>query len=154
MEQTITISEQMYGSLKRQAERNREPLEALIETWLRQHLDIEIYPELEWREGPGGWRVGIKGTAIDVYTVVGYSLAGYGAEEIAGELLPRLTLRQVRTALNYYAEHPDEIDSILAKSETGISKARLYRALGPTDYYKLTGSPASFLSVNELVDYK
>ncbi|MCD6553035.1 MAG: DUF433 domain-containing protein [Anaerolineae bacterium] len=149
MERTITISEQVYGSLKRQAERNQEPLEALVETWLRQHLDIELYPELEWREGPGGWRVGIKRTAIDVYTVVGYSLAGYSAEEIARELLPRLTLKQVRAALNYYANHPDEIDSILNESETETSKARLCRALGPTDYCKLTGLPGSSSSIDE-----
>ncbi len=149
MERTITISEQIYGSLKRQAERTQEPLEALVETWLRQHLDIELYPELEWREGPGGWRVGIKGTAIDVYTVVGYSQAGYSAEDIARELLPRLTLKQVRTALNYYADHPEEIDHILAESEAVTSKARLYRALGPTDYYKITGLTESHSSINE-----
>ena len=61
MERTITVSEHVYAALKRQAARTRQSLDALVENWLRQHLDLERYPELEWREGPGGWRVGVKG---------------------------------------------------------------------------------------------
>jgi len=92
MERTITLSEQVYLALQRQATRSRESINALVESWLKQHLDLERYPELEWCEGPGGWRVGVKGTAIDVYTVVGYSQAGYSSRETARELPPRLWL--------------------------------------------------------------
>jgi uncharacterized protein (DUF433 family) len=94
-------------------------------------------------QGPGGWRVGIKGAVIDVYTIVGYSRAGYSPQEIADELLPRLSPEQVRAALRYYAEYPDEVDQILAESETEAVKAGLYRALGPTCYRRLGGLPAS-----------
>jgi uncharacterized protein (DUF433 family) len=141
MERTITVSEHVYAALQRQAEQTHQSLDTLAENWLRQHLDLERYPELEWRQGPGGWRVGIKGTAIDVYTVVGYSQAGYSPQEIASELLPRLSPEQVRAALRYYAEYPDEIEQILAESETEASKARLYRSLGPEAYRRLTGLP-------------
>jgi len=95
------------------------------------YLDLERYPELEWHQGPGGWRVGIKSSAIDVYTVIGYSCAGYTPQEIADDLLPRLSAEQVQAALRYYAQYPDEIDQILSESETEASKAQLYRALGP-----------------------
>ena len=139
MERTITVSEPVYAALQRRAEHSHTPLDTLAENLLRQHLDLERYPDLEWRQGPGGWRVGIKDTAIDVYTVVGYSHAGYSPQEIAGELLPRLSLDQVRTALRYYAEYPDEIDQILAESETEASKAQIYRTLGPKAYRRLTG---------------
>jgi uncharacterized protein (DUF433 family) len=141
MERTITVSEHVYAALQRQAEQTHQSLDTLAENWLRQHLDLERYPELEWRQGPGGWRVGIKGTAIDVYTVVGYSQAGYSPQKIASELLPRLSPEQVRAALRYYAEYPDEIDQILAESETEASKARLYRSLGTEIYRRLTGLP-------------
>ena len=103
-------------------------------------MDIERYPDLEWRQGPGGWRVGIRDTAIDVYTIVGYTYAGYSPQEIASELLPQLSLEQVRAALHYYAEYPDEIDQVLSESETEFSKARLYRTLGPEAYHRLTGT--------------
>jgi uncharacterized protein (DUF433 family) len=139
MEHTITLSEQVYLALQRQASRSRKPLDTLVESWLRQHLDLERYPELEWRQGPGGWRVGIKDTVVDVYTVVGYSRAGYSPQEIVAELLPRLSLEQVRAALRYYAEYPDEIDQALAEGEAEPVKARLYRSLGSAGYHRLTG---------------
>ncbi|MBU0705529.1 MAG: hypothetical protein KKC18_16895 [Chloroflexi bacterium] len=55
-------------------------MDALAESWLKQRLDLGRYPELKWRYGPGGWRVGIGDTAIDVYTVVGYSQIGYSPQ--------------------------------------------------------------------------
>ena len=141
MEHAITLSEETYAALQRQAARSHQSPDRLAEDWLKQHLDLERYPELEWREGPGGWRVGIKGTAIDVYTIVGYSRAGYSPQEIAGDPLPRLSLDQVGAALRYYAEYSDEIDRILADTETEAAQTQLKRALGPTAYHRLTGSP-------------
>ncbi len=139
MERTITVSEQLYTALQRQATRSRKPIDALVENWLKQHLDLDRYPELEWRQGAGSWRVGVKGAVVDVYTIVGYSHAGYNPQEIAAELLPRLSLEQVRAALRYYAEYPDEVDQILAEGKTEAVKAGLYRALGPTGYRHLAG---------------
>jgi len=140
MEHTIKVSEQIYMALQRHAVRSRRAVDALAESWLKQHLDLERYPELEWRQGPGGWRVGIKGKVVDVYTVVGYSRAGYSPQAIADEFLPQLSLEQVRAALRYYAEYPEEIDPILAEGEAEAVKARLYRTLGPSGYRRLTGS--------------
>jgi uncharacterized protein (DUF433 family) len=140
MGRTIRVSDQVYSGLQRQAARRSQSLDDLAEHWLRQHLDVERYPELDWRQGPGGWRVGIKGTAIDVYTIVGYARAGYDPQEIAAELLPTLAPEQVHEALRYYAEYPDEIDQVLAESRPEASKAWLYRTLGPEGYRRLTGS--------------
>ena len=139
MTHTIQISEQLYATLRHQAARSNQAVNTLVENWLKQHLDLERYPELVWRHGPGGWRMGIKGTAMDVYTIVGYSQAGYSPQEIVTDLLPRLSLDQVRAALRYYAEYPDEIDRTLAESQVETVKAGLYRALGAADYYRLTG---------------
>ncbi len=139
MKRAISVSEHVYVALQRRAERSRQSPSTLAENWLRQHLGLDQYHGLEWRQGPGGWRVGIEGTAIDVYVVVGYSQAGYSPQEIASEMLPRLSLDQVRTALRYYADYPDEIERTLTHSETEISKARLYRTVGPEAYRRLTG---------------
>jgi uncharacterized protein (DUF433 family) len=139
MSHTIQISEEIFSALQHQASQNELTPDALAELWLKQRLGLEKYPELGWRQGPSGWRVGIKNTAIDVYTVAGYSQAGYEAKEIANEILPRLTLQQVQSALTYYADHPAEIDQILAESAPEAVKARLYRTLGPKTYHQLTG---------------
>ena len=139
MERTIAISEEIYAALEREASQHRQDADTLAEGWLRQHLNLDKFADLEWRQGAAGWRVGIKGSAIDVYTVVGYSQAGYSAQEIAGDLLPQLSREQVGSALRYYADYPDEIDRILAESEPEAIKARLYRSLGPTGYRGMTG---------------
>ena len=82
MERTITVSERLYTALQRQAMRSRISLDTLVESWLKQHLDLERYPELEWRQGPGGWRVGIKhpraGDLLGVLTLDGGSVATSG----------------------------------------------------------------------------
>jgi uncharacterized protein (DUF433 family) len=140
MGRTITVSDQVYEGLEREAARSEEALEALAERWLAQRLDLERYPELVWRQGPGGWRVGIKGSAIDVYTVVGYVQAGYRPPEIVGDVLPGLAPEQVAAALRYYAEFPQEIERTLAESWPEAAKATLYRALGPEAYRQVTGS--------------
>ena len=149
MERTITISEDTYAALQRESARSQKSLNSLAEEWLKQHLDLARYPELEWREGPGGWRAGIRDTAIDVYTVVGYSVAGYSPQEIAEEMLPRLSTEQVEAALRYYAEYPEEIDKILAESQDEATKAQLYRSLGPSGYRRLLDAQAQSDPVND-----
>jgi uncharacterized protein (DUF433 family) len=139
MERTIAVSEETYAALQHEASQHRQEADALAEAWLRQHLNLDKYPDLEWRQEAAGWRVGIKGTAIDVYTVVGCSQVGYSAQEISGDLLPELSLEQVASATRYYADYPDEIDRILAESEPEAIEARLYRSLGPTGYRRMTG---------------
>jgi uncharacterized protein (DUF433 family) len=143
MERTIKVSEQLYAALEQEATRHLEPVDTLVESWLKQHLALEQYPELEMRQGPGGWRVGIVGTAIDVYSVVGYIHAGFSPQEIAVELLPVLSSEQINRALRFYAEYPDEINEILAESEFGTVMAQMYRALGAENFNKLTGRNAN-----------
>lgn len=140
MPHTITVSEQVYHGLQRQATRHHKPMNLLVENWLKQFLDIAHHPTLEWRQGPGGWRIGIRETGIDVHTVVAYSQIGYTPAEISHELLPHLSLAQVYAALCYYADYPHEIDKILAESKPEAVKARLQRMLGPVDYGRLTGA--------------
>ncbi len=135
----ITLPKNLYAALQHKAQQRRQTAEALVAMWLTQQLNLDRYPYLHWRQGEAGWRTGIKGTAIDVYTVAGYSQAGYTPQEIAASLLPQLSLEQVQNALQYYADHPAEIDALLAENETELAKARLYRALGPTAYRKVTG---------------
>ena len=47
MEKTIAISEQVYLALQCQARRSRESINVLVESLLKQHLDLGRYPELE-----------------------------------------------------------------------------------------------------------
>lgn len=42
MEHTITLSEQTYRALLRQAARSQKAVEALVEEWLQERLDLEL----------------------------------------------------------------------------------------------------------------
>jgi uncharacterized protein (DUF433 family) len=139
MGRTITVSDQLYSALEKQAKRGHEAVEQLTERWLSERLDLARYPELVWREGPGGWRAGIRNTAIDVYTIIGYIRAGYTAQDIADDLLPQLSIAQINAASQYYAEHPDDVDSTLRESEPTAITERLQRVLGSDSYGKLVG---------------
>lgn len=154
MNRTITLSDDIYHSLQQFSQELQMAPDALAQHWLRQTLDLQNFAELEWRNGPGGRRVGIKGSAIDVYTVVAYVQAGYTPQELAVELLPQLTARQIATALRYYAEYPQEIDQILAASEPDAAKERLERMVGRTGYGVICHSaPSSNLLHEERPDY-
>ena len=140
MTHTITLSKPVHTALQKQAAFVHSSPDSLAERWVQQRLESEQYPELTLRHGASGWRMGIKNSAIDVYTVVGYSQAGYTPQEIADEMLSTLSVAQVRIALRYYADFPDEIDHMLSLNTPDISKTRLYRSLGPALYYQITGS--------------
>ncbi len=76
MENTISLSDETYTALQQKACIGHKPIDSLVDSWVRQHLNLDNYSDLEWRQGVGGWRIGVKGTAIDVYTVVGFFNTG------------------------------------------------------------------------------
>ncbi|HEX9926223.1 MAG TPA: hypothetical protein VGD99_26435, partial [Anaerolineae bacterium] len=67
MTYTIKVSKDVYAVLQQQAMYQQTQADQLAEGWLKQHLNLAAFPDLEWRQGAGGWRIGVKGTAIDVY---------------------------------------------------------------------------------------
>lgn len=125
MTQTISLTDDLYQGLQQYAQELQLAPDLLAQRWLRQALQLQHYPELEWRDGPGGRRVGIKGSAIDLYTIVGYVHAGYSPQVLVTEILPQLTPTQIATALRYYAEYPQEIDQILADNEPDAAQRQL-----------------------------
>ncbi|MCB9103917.1 MAG: hypothetical protein H6633_06695 [Anaerolineales bacterium] len=48
MERTITISEELFLALQHLAEHRQESTDSLAESWLKQLLNLDNYPDLEW----------------------------------------------------------------------------------------------------------
>ena len=138
MTQTITVTDELYHGLQQYAQELHVAPDLLAQRWLRQALQLQQYPDLEWRDGPGGPRVGIKGAAIDVYTVVGYVQAGYTPQALVTEILPQLTPTQIATALRYYADYPQEIDQVLADNEPNASRVCLQRMVDTVGFGTIT----------------
>jgi uncharacterized protein (DUF433 family) len=84
----------------------------LAERYIDEGMRMEDHPGIVFRDGPGGRRAGLAG-GPDVWEVVAAvrasGLTGDDAVRSAAEW-GNLTPVQVRTAIRYYSEYPDEID--------------------------------------------
>jgi uncharacterized protein (DUF433 family) len=70
----------------------------------------------------------LAGTRITVHDIVSYArLYGGDLERVREEALPDLSLAQLRAAIDWYAEHQQEIDAILRERseeyERGVAVA-------------------------------
>ena len=73
------------------------------------------YPYISSNPGIAGGRPVIAGTRITVNCIAGYYQLGMSIDEILGSLR-HLTPSQVHSALAYYFDHQDEINSDLEEA--------------------------------------
>ncbi len=92
---------------------------------------MEDHPGVVFRDGPAGRRAGLAG-GPDVWEVINAvrasGLKGDAALQAAGDW-GRLSAGQVRAAVGYYAEYPEEIDAWIARhlEEADASEERWRR---------------------------
>ncbi|MDL1982919.1 MAG: DUF433 domain-containing protein [Deltaproteobacteria bacterium] len=86
-------------------------------------LQAKTYPHIGSDPKIADGKPMIFGTRITVRCIAGYYQMGLSADEIL-TTLPHLTPSQVHSALAYYFEHQEEVDTDLAESsETSMQKA-------------------------------
>jgi uncharacterized protein (DUF433 family) len=78
-------------------------------------LQTKTYPYIGSDSEIAGGKPIIIGTRITVRSIAGYYQMGMSADEIL-TTLPHLTPSQVHSALAYYFDHQDEVDSDFAES--------------------------------------
>jgi uncharacterized protein (DUF433 family) len=78
-------------------------------------LQRESYPHIGSDPGIADGKPLIVGTRITVRCIAGYYQMGMSADEIL-TTLPHLKPSEVHSALAYYFDHQDEVDSDLAES--------------------------------------
>lgn len=90
----------------------------LAERYIDEGMRMEDHPGIVFRDGPTGRRAGLAG-GPDVWEVV----AALGSSELDGDAAiaataewSGLTVRQVRDAVRYYNEYPDEIDARICRN--------------------------------------
>jgi hypothetical protein len=99
---------------------------ALVARLLEQGLGTIEHPGIVYRAGPSGWRAGVAGGPdVDevVRTIRSIGGSGDGAVSGAAESLgvdPRL----VRLAIDYAAEHLEEIEGRLRENEHAVERVR------------------------------
>jgi hypothetical protein len=99
---------------------------ALVMRLLQQGLATIEHPGIVYRLGPSGWRAGLAGGPdVDEVVRAVRSVGTFGDQAVSGAadslgIDPRL----VRIAIDYAAEHLDEIEVRLRESEDAVDRAR------------------------------
>jgi uncharacterized protein (DUF433 family) len=102
-----------------EAKRTRRTKGAVVEALAEEALRARRFPGIAFRGSDWNRRPWVIGTALDVWEIV----AASRAYDMRGEMAAAtdLTEAQIRLALAYYAEFPDEIDATIAENERPLA---------------------------------
>jgi hypothetical protein len=120
------LSPELKGRLARQAAAEGVTETALVTRLLEQGLAAIDHPGIVYRPGPTGWRAGLAG-GPDVDEVVrAVRASGRAGDKAVGFAADKLGIdrRSVRIAIDYAAEHLEEIESRLRANAEAAERAR------------------------------
>jgi uncharacterized protein (DUF433 family) len=117
MQRSFRLSARTVELLDEAAEAAGESRNALADRVLGEGLRVERHPLIRFHQGAAGRRQPlVAGSRLYVHQVIATLRASDGdVDEAAGYL--GLTARQVKAALDYYADHRDEIDADAAAAQ-------------------------------------
>jgi uncharacterized protein (DUF433 family) len=119
---SIRLSKTTDELVTREAERTRRSKSAVVEALTEEALRTRRFPGIAFRGADWNRRPWLIGTALDVWEVVRAARAYASARQMAADT--DLTEQQVRLALAYYEEHPEEIDDAIRESERPLEELR------------------------------
>ncbi len=129
---TVRIPARLLKELTEAATRRNAPPTALARMYVEEGLRLDRYPGIVFRDRAGGRRAGIPGRRLDVWQVIETLRASDGSVEEAADYLA-LRPDQVRVALAYAADYPDEIEALIRanreEAERAVEVAARARAL-------------------------
>lgn len=122
---SVRFPDDVAERLRERASATGEPSSGLAQRLVDEGLRMELHPGIVFKPGPSGRRAALM-RGPDVWEIIGLlrSLAvrGEAAVTEAANWLG-LTLAQVRVALDYYGEFPDEIDREIDANEAAAERA-------------------------------
>lgn len=119
--------------LARRAAVEGVPESSLVTRLLEQGLATVEHPGIVFRAGPSGWRAGLAGGPdVDevIRTIRTIRSSGVTGDAAVSEAADNLGIdeRLVRVAVDYAAEHLDEIEQRLAENELAVERVRALSA--------------------------
>ena len=103
-----------------EAKRTRRTKGAVVEALAEEALRTRRFPGIAFRGSDWDRRPWVIGTALDVWEMSRPRTLVRHTERDGGR--HRLTEPQIRLALAYYAEFPEEIDAAIAENERPLSE--------------------------------
>ena len=105
----------------------------------RMSITQTNFPYIEIKKSTGGHSTFIRGTRVLVSTIIEYLLMGETPNTIVENILPRLTLAQIRDAIQYYSVYKSRIDQERRENTEETGRKYLQDKLSEEEYRKLTG---------------
>jgi len=102
-----------------EAKRTRRTKGAVVEALAEEALRTRRFPGIAFRSSDWNRRPWVIGTALDVWEIVAASRSYGTPSEMAAAA--DLTEPQIRLALAYYSEFPEEIDAAIAESQRPLA---------------------------------
>lgn len=122
---SLRLGADTFDRLHTRSRQAGQSLSHLAKTLLEEGLRMESHPGIVFRPGPAGRRPGLA-AGPDVWEVArvfkNVEARGDKAIERTAALM-ELTSDQVRTAVRYYAEHPEEIDEWIRQLDERAAQA-------------------------------
>ena len=119
---SIRLSETTDELINREAKRTRRSKGAVVEALAEEALRTRRFPGIAFRGADWNRRPWVIGTALDVWEIVRASRQFPSPQKMAART--DLTESQIRLALAYYQEHPDEVDEAIKDSERSLEELR------------------------------
>lgn len=115
---SLRMPERLLAHLRRHAEMRGEPPSRAAVRLIDEGLAIEAYPGIFFQDGPAGRRPTLA-SGPDVWQVIDAVKSFGTGEEAIAEAAEWLSLGhwQVRTAIRYYADHREEIDTWIRRND-------------------------------------
>lgn len=128
---SVRVDAATLDRLDQESRRLGESRSQVAKRFLEEGLRMSAHPGIVFRPGPAGRRPGLA-AGPDVWEVISLFQEFEAPREDAIRRTAEwssLTSQQVRVALSYYAEFPDEIDNWIQRNdeEAHIAKARWRR---------------------------
>ncbi len=119
---SMRLSRRTDELIAQEAARTRRSKGAIVESLAEEALRTRRFPGIAFRGSDWNRRPWVIGTALDVWEIVAASRSYGSPREMADNT--DLSERQVRLALAYHQEFPDEIDAVIADNERPLEHLR------------------------------
>ena len=119
---SIRLSKTTDELVTREARRTRRSKGAVVEALADEALRTRRFPGIAFRGADWNRRPWVIGTALDVWEIVRAARDFDSPEHMAATT--DLTEPQIRLALAYYAEHPEEIDDAIRDTDRPLEELR------------------------------
>jgi uncharacterized protein (DUF433 family) len=117
---SMRISKTMEALVEREAHRTGRSKGAIVEALADEALRMRLFPGIAFRGTDWDRRAWVIGTALDVWQIVDAHRDIGSVERMAEG--GSASARQIRLALDYYKQFPEEIDEAIAENRRPLDQ--------------------------------